>query len=312
MPALSRVDNSVLGRWWFTVDRWTLFSVATLIGFGYVMMLAASPAVAERIHVSRDAFIIKQVVFLIMAGAVVVGVSLFTPRQVRRLALVGCAVSIVLTAWTIGHGVDIKGARRWINLPGMSLQPSEFIKPCFAVTTAWLLSETHRTLRFPGMLASGAVFAVIALLLKSQPDMGMLAVVGAVFFVQLFLAGLNVLLVGVGVGAIAAASVAAYAFFPHVRSRVTRFLDPATATRSTPPSKRSATAACSGAGPAKAASRTCCPTPMPTSCFPSWARSSACWSACSCSACSHSSCCAGSCAWLPNTTCSSCSPRRAC
>jgi len=57
--------------------------------------------------------------------------------------------------------------------------------------------------------------------------MGMLAVVGCVFFVQLFIAGLNLLLVGVGAGALGAAAVAAYTFFPHVRSRVTRFLDPA-------------------------------------------------------------------------------------
>ena len=227
MSTIARDDNSVLGRWWWTVDRWTLFAVATLIGFGYVMMLAASPAVAERIHVSRDAFLVKQLVFLVCAATIVVGVSLLNPRQVRRLALLGCAVSIVLTAWTIGHGVDIKGARRWINLPGMSLQPSEFIKPCFAVATAWLLADGPRARRLPGMLAACAVFALIAVLLKSQPDMGMLAVVGVVFFVQLFLAGLNVVLVGMGVGALGVAAAAAYAFFPHVRKRVTQFLDPA-------------------------------------------------------------------------------------
>jgi len=227
MPTLSRADNSVLGRWWWTVDRWTLLAIATLIGFGYVMMLAASPAVAERIHVSRDSFIIKQVIFLLLAGVIVVSVSLLSPRQVRRLALLGCVVSIALTAWTLVHGVEVKGARRWINLPGMSLQPSEFIKPCFAVLTAWLLSEGKRVRHFPGMLAACAVFALIALLLKSQPDMGMLAVVGAVFFIQLFVGGLNLALVGVSLGAIGAGAMAAYTFFPHVRSRVTRFLDPA-------------------------------------------------------------------------------------
>jgi cell division protein FtsW len=220
-------DDSVLGRWWLTVDRWTLFAVATLIGFGYIMMLAASPAVAERIHVGRDAFIVKQVVFLCLASLIVVSVSLLTPRQVRRLAIIGCGVSILLTAWTISHGVDIKGARRWINLPGMTLQPSEFIKPTFAVVTAWLLTELQWGRRTSGMLAAGAVFGVIALLLKSQPDMGMLAVVGCVFFVQLFIAGLNLVMVGVGAGALGVAAVAAYSFFPHVRSRVTRFLDPA-------------------------------------------------------------------------------------
>ena len=227
MPALSRADTSVLGRWWWTVDRWTLLAVGALIGFGYIMMLAASPAVAERIHVSRDTFIAKQVVFLALAGAVVVGTSLLSPRGVRRLALIGCAVAILLTAMTLVSGVEIKGARRWIALPGMSLQPSEFLKPCFAVVTAWLLSEGARTRRFPGRVIACAIFAVIALLLKSQPDMGMLSVVLAVFFAQLFVGGLNLGLVGLAGGGVVAAAVAAYSFFPHVRSRVTRFLDPA-------------------------------------------------------------------------------------
>ena len=224
--ALSRSDDSVLGCWWLTVDRWTLLAVGTLIGFGYIMMLAASPAVAERIHVSRDVFILKQVVFLLLAGLVVVAVSLLSPRGVRRLALAGCLVALALTAATLVAGVEIKGARRWISLPGMSVQPSEFLKPCFAVVAAWLLSEGQRVRRFPGMLLAGGVFALIAVLLKSQPDMGMLAVVAAVFFIQLFIGGLNLVMVGLGAGGLVGASVAAYAFFPHVRSRVTRFLDP--------------------------------------------------------------------------------------
>jgi cell division protein FtsW len=224
--ALSRSDDSVLGRWWLTVDRWTLVAVGALIGFGYVMMLAASPAVAERIHQSRDVFILKQVVFLALAGLVVVGVSLLSPRGVWRLALFGCLAALALTAATLVMGVEIKGARRWISVPGMTVQPSEFLKPCFAVVAAWLLSEGSRVRRFPGMLLAGGVFALIALLLKSQPDMGMLAVVAAVFFAQLFIGGLNLAMVGVGAGGLVGAAISAYAFFPHVRSRVTRFLDP--------------------------------------------------------------------------------------
>ena len=224
--ALSRSDDSVLGRWWLTVDRWTLLAVGTLIGFGYVMMLAASPAVAERIHQSRDVFILKQVVFLALAGLTVVAVSLLSPRGVWRLALFGCLAALALTAATLVMGVEIKGARRWISVPGMTVQPSEFLKPCFAVVTAWLLSEGQRVRRFPGMLLAGGVFALIAVLLKSQPDMGMLAVVAAVFFVQLFIGGLNLVMVGIGAGGLVGAAISAYAFFPHVRSRVTRFMDP--------------------------------------------------------------------------------------
>ena len=227
MPSLSRADTSTLGRWWWSVDRLTLLAIAVLIGFGYVMMLAASPAVAERIHVSRDSFILKQVVFLALAACVVVGVSLLSPKGVRRLAIAGCLAALALTALTLVAGVEIKGARRWISVPGMTVQPSEFLKPCFAVVAAWLLAEGRKTRGFPGMAIAFAVFAMILLLLKSQPDIGMLAVVTAVFFAQLFVGGLNLFFVGVGTAALGAAGVGAYAFFPHVRSRVTRFMDPA-------------------------------------------------------------------------------------
>ena len=227
MPPLSRADTSLLGRWWWTVDRWTLLAIATLIGLGYVMMLAASPAVAERIKQSRDIFILKQVFFLALAGAVVVVVSLLSPRGVRRVALAGCLVALALTALTLVMGVEIKGARRWIALPGLSQQPSEFLKPCFAVVAAWLLAEGRQLPRFPGMAAAFGVFAVIVLLLKSQPDVGMLAVISGVFFIQLFVGGLKMVFVGVALAGMGGAAVAAYTFFPHVQSRVLRFLNPA-------------------------------------------------------------------------------------
>jgi cell division protein FtsW len=226
MANFSRADTSLLGRWWWSVDRWTLGAVGMLIGFGYIMMLAASPAVAERIGSSRDLFILKQVFFLAAAGACVVAVSLLSPRSIRRLAIIGCIIALALTAATMLVGVEIKGARRWISLPGISVQPSEFLKPCFAVVAAWLISEGRRTPRFPGRILAIGIFLVIALLLKSQPDVGMLAVITAVFFAQLYVAGLNVVMVGIGMLGFGGAGVAAYLFFPHVQKRVENFLHP--------------------------------------------------------------------------------------
>jgi cell division protein FtsW len=225
MPALSRADTSVLGRWWWTVDRWTLVAITMLIGVGYVMMLAASPSVAERIHVVRDMFILKQVVFLAVASLVVVAVSLLSPRGVRRVAVVGGLIALALTAMTLVVGADIKGARRWIALPFVSLQPSEFLKPCFAVAAAWLLAEAKKTRGFPGAWIALGVFALIALLLKSQPDIGMLAVITAVLFLQFFVSGLPMMLVGLATGVIGAAAVVIYTVYPHVQKRVADFRD---------------------------------------------------------------------------------------
>ncbi len=230
MNDFSRTDTSTLGRWWWTVDRLTLVSVAVLVGTGYVMMLAASPAVAERIHVSRDMFILKQVVFLLLASAVVVAVSILPPRGVRLLALAGCTLALALTLMTLVSGTEIKGARRWVSLPGISLQPSEFLKPCFAVVAAWLLSEGKREatklrrLAWPAVAC--AIMASIALMLKAQPDMGMLAVLLGVLLVQLFVNGLNVILTAGLVGMMIAGGVAAYSFIGHFHDRVQRFWHP--------------------------------------------------------------------------------------
>jgi cell division protein FtsW len=166
------------------------------------------------------------VFFLAAAGACVVAVSLLSPRSIRRLAIIGCIIALALTAATMLIGVEIKGARRWISLPGLSVQPSEFLKPCFAVVAAWLISEGRRTPRFPGRWLAIGVFLVIALLLKSQPDVGMLAVITAVFFAQLYVAGLNLFMVGIGMLGFGGAGVAAYMFFPHVQKRVENFLHP--------------------------------------------------------------------------------------
>ncbi|HWT09653.1 MAG TPA: putative peptidoglycan glycosyltransferase FtsW [Roseomonas sp.] len=226
--AFSRADTSVLGRWWWTVDRWTLAALLALIGFGYVMMLAASPAVAERIGASsRHMFFIKQVAYLMMATALMVATSLLSPRGVRRFALMGFAAALVLTAATLVVGVEIKGARRWLPIPGLSLQPSEFLKPFFAVVAAWLIAEG----KMPGSKVWGAsialgLFLVVGAILKGQPDIGMLIVVSSVFFAQFFVAGMNLFLVGAVGGIGVAGAIGAYFMFPHVQSRVQRFLDP--------------------------------------------------------------------------------------
>ena len=225
--AISRSDTSLLGRWWWSVDRWTLVAIATLIGFGYVMMLAASPAVAEHIHETRNSFIVKQVAFLMLAGVVVVCVSMLSPRNVRRLALLGCVTALGLTAMTLVVGMEIKGARRWIPLPGMSIQPSEFLKPCFAVVAAWLITEGRRNRRFPGTLIACAIYALIAALLLTQPDIGMLLVLSSVLFAQLFVGGLNLGLAGGGVVSMVFAALGIYYTKPHVRERIAHYLHPA-------------------------------------------------------------------------------------
>jgi cell division protein FtsW len=163
-----------------------------------------------------------------LALGLMFAVSLQPPRTIRRIAVIGFGISLALLALTFVIGVEIKGARRWINFPGLSLQPSEFIKPTFAVVAAWLFAEQKLRPRFPGNLICIVLFLIVVAMLIKQPDIGMAAVVAAVWFAQFFMAGMRLYWVAGGALAGLGGVVGAYLYLPHVRVRVDHFLDPST------------------------------------------------------------------------------------
>ena len=224
---IARADTSVLGRWWWTVDRWTMAALGVLICFGAVLIMAASPAVATRIGLDPFFFVRRQLGLLIPTIMIMGAVSMLNPRGVRIVALTGFAVAMALLALTFVAGVEIKGARRWIHLPGLSLQPSEFVKPTFAVVAAWLFATQRKDGRFPGDLIAIVLYLAVLAMLALQPDVGMAIVITAVWFSQFFLAGLRMYwVISLGLTGIVSL-VGAYFVFPHVASRINRFLDPA-------------------------------------------------------------------------------------
>ena len=227
MTAFSRSDSSLLGRWWWTVDRWTIAALITLATAGAILALAASPPVAERLNLDTFYFARRQLVYLPLALLVMFSVSLLNRSGIRRLALLMFAVSIAMTAFTLVGGDEIKGATRWIKLGGISMQPSEFVKPAFAVIAAWMFATWRLREKFPGYLVALGLYGGVVALLLAQPDVGMAVLVSIVWGVQFFLAGLPMILV-MGIGALFIfGGFAAYFRFDHVQGRIDRFFDPA-------------------------------------------------------------------------------------
>mgnify|MGYP006145914041 FL=1 len=226
MTPFTRADTSIMGNWWWTVDRWSLVAIAALMAFGALLAAASSPAVAERIGLDALYFIKRHFMLLPVSVILILGISALTPVQVRRLAVIAFLGCVVLLAATLMLGVEIKGARRWLSVAGFSLQVTEFVKPTFAVVAAWLFSEAARDPRFPGRLICTGIFALVLGLIIAQPDLGQAVVITAVWMAQFFLAGLPMWLVAglvvLGVSGI----VGSYFTLSHVTSRIDRFLDP--------------------------------------------------------------------------------------
>ncbi len=203
-----------------------ILCLGLIFAFSLMLVTTASPAVASRIGLEEFYFIKKHIASLCIAAIAIFALSCISHQNIKRIAIIGYFISLALIMLTYFYGQEIKGAKRWINVLWMSIQPSEFIKPCFAVVVGWLLSM-KKDVTFPSMTIVLILYALIAIALMMQPDFGMLITISAVLCVQVFVAGIPLIwIVFVLVSGITGIFIA-YATFPHIAQRIKGFLDPA-------------------------------------------------------------------------------------
>jgi cell division protein FtsW len=224
---VSRAQRTPFAEWWWTVDQLTLAAVGALLLAGIVLSLAASPPVAGRLGLEPFYFVNRHIFFLLPSIALMLAMSFLSPRQIRRISLVVFALSIVMVAATPYFGAEIKGARRWLVIVGMNIQPSEFLKPAFVIIVAWLFGESAKRPEMPAnAMALGLLVLVVALLVL-QPDFGQTMLVLLVWGALFFMAGMRVVWV-FGLAMTAAVGLTgAYYTVPHVARRIQRFINPA-------------------------------------------------------------------------------------
>lgn len=208
------------------MDRANLLVILLIIAIGSVLVSAGSPPVAKHLGLNPFYFVHRHHIFLLLGIVVMVIVSMLPMIMIRRLSVLGFAVSIVLMMLVPFVGEETKGAHRWISLMGFSLQPSEFMKPFFAVVMGWVCSESQRRVNFPGYSVAVGLYLMVIILLLIQPDLGMTITVTIMWSFQLFLAGLPMLWVIVILIFGVFGAVGAYNIFPHVAKRINSFLDP--------------------------------------------------------------------------------------
>ncbi len=224
---LTRSDRSLLSDWWFTLDRPMFSAVLLLMIGGVILSLAASPSVAIRLGLDPFHFVMRHAALIFPALIVLVAASLLPPRMIRRSSLGLFALSMILMVATLVLGAEIKGASRWLQFGGFSLQPSEFAKPAFIVMCAWLFSETQSRDDVPSLPLVIGFYAIFVVLLILQPDFGQAFLVTLVWGILFFLSGMPLIWVGALVIALLMGGMVAYLTVPHVAGRIDRFINPA-------------------------------------------------------------------------------------
>lgn len=221
---MNRSDKSGFANWWFTVDRVALFCMLALTGIGLMLAFAASPAITGGPLTAGDfRYTARQVVFAAIAVGILCGVSLLPPRQIRIVAAVTFACALIGSFLVLFVGADVLGARRELDLGPFALQPSEFLKPSFAVLAAAVLAD-RQPLAIPKPVVTFLLIAPALVILIKQPDVGQTGLLLCLWGAMLFFWGLNFLWVGIGVGVLAVLGFVAYEIFPHVHHRVEQFL----------------------------------------------------------------------------------------
>jgi cell division protein FtsW len=222
--AFARSDRTRLGLWWWTTDRWLLGAAAALIALGVLLQFGTSPAAAYRLGIAWPFhFAVRQCIFAAAGAAVMLAASMLSPRGVRRTAffvyLVAIAAMFALPI--LGHAA--KGATRWVEISGFTLQPSEFMKPALIVLIAWMFAEGQKGEGVPGVTVAFALYGAAVALLLMEPDIGQTVLITAAFGAAFWMAGVPMSWIGVLGGMALCGLGSTYFLFQHVATRVDGF-----------------------------------------------------------------------------------------
>jgi cell division protein FtsW len=226
---LGRSDRSALGRWFWEIDKLLLILVAVLISIGLIAVAAAAPAAATRYSGGGVTFpplyyFYRQLVWTMVAVPVLIAVSMLPKPTARRLSILGAILFTILLFLVPLIGEEVNGARRWLGVGFTQFQPSEFLKPLFIVSIAWLLSLKARDPSLPMVPLTAVITGIVALLLMQQPNLGETIIFVAVWVLLLALSGASLRALGILAAAGLAALVLAYFFYDVARARIDGFL----------------------------------------------------------------------------------------
>ena len=226
--SVGTVDGeAVLSRWWRTLDKSVLTAVLILFSIGLLLGLASSPPLAEKNGLAPFHYVYRQAIFGSLALFVMVVFSMLPSKAIRRLGVIGFLLCFVALGLLPFFGTDFgKGAVRWYGLGFASVQPSEFLKPGFIVTVAWLISASGQINGAPGRLWSFIITMLVVALLIIQPDFGQACLILFGWGIVYFVAGASfILLAALALMVLAAGSIA-YSYSEHFAKRIDGFLSP--------------------------------------------------------------------------------------
>ena len=214
-------------------DRSLAWAALLLAAGGLVMVYSSSIATAEAsAYTGHNSawYLARHGLFLSLALAAAIGVFLVPVSFWQSVApwVFLVALALLVAVLIPGLGREVNGARRWLNLPSVGVQPSELMKLAVVLYAADYTVRKHAVMKSfqRGLLPMLGVMLLVSWLLLREPDFGALVVIAVTAFCMLFLGGMNGRHFIALVGMLAAGFALLVVISPYRMQRIFGFMDP--------------------------------------------------------------------------------------
>jgi len=230
----SRENTSLLAKWWRNIDKHILFLFIFLFFLGlFFSFSSTSSVVAEKMNKQTYFFFNKHLVFVVVSLFLLTIISIQDRKKLIKILLFLFIISILLLALVPILGVEVKGSRRWLNLPFLpKFQPVELAKPLFIIFAAKIITLNKDTNIYKRHFYSFLVLSLILVFLINQPDLGQTLLILSTWITMIFVSGFNMLILFIFALAFIGIVVLLIFSFPdkfgYILLRIKTFIDPKT------------------------------------------------------------------------------------
>jgi len=233
MIGFTREDTGVIAKWWRNIDKQILFLFIFLLLLGLFFSFSSTTSViSDKMNKQTYFFFVKHLIFVLISLILLVFISIQEKKKLIKIFTYLFYVSIFLLFLTLLIGVEIKGSKRWLDIPGLAirLQPIELVKPLFIIFIAKIVIENNKVNFYRRYFYSFLILLLVILILINQPDLGQSLLLASAWITMIFVSGFNMIFLSIlGIFFISIISLLVYFFpgkFGYVFNRIKTFLDP--------------------------------------------------------------------------------------